>query len=277
MTAGGDFMPGDSQDFEGGSSYPEVFGLKLTPTVLGIVCLVAGIGASIYIYTKLVQPVLTENAQLQQDIQTKESLLVDQGVVQQQIDEARAKLKDAEALKADVLALFASEDSLDTLLLDLNERVQSVNSGVSDPNRRANLAKFELDPELSGVIADGSFGSAVDNRLQRQVFNVEMQGDFAQTQSIMRNIERLQPLIVVRDFKSELDLAAQSFEVDAQGRIVNREDVTQIDTSFQLNVLLPAPEGTYEAANPAPAAPANGQGQPPGNNPNAPGNQPPTN
>lgn len=254
MTVSGDFMPsGENQDFESAPSYQTLFGIPLTPTVSGIVIAVLGLAGAVFLLMRLAQPALQVNQVLRQDIATKEQQLVNQADSQRQIDEARARLADAEQLKSDVLALFATEDSMDTLLLDLNERVQAVNAGIDDPSRRANLSKFELDPDSSVVVTDSSLGPTVNNLLKRQVFNVEMEGNFAQTQSIIRNIERLQPLLVLRDFQSELDTSNQVLQVDPQGRVVPVGQPTSlITTSFQLNALLPVPESEM----PAPVVPA---------------------
>lgn len=251
MTAG-NFI--DGPELEEASSYPVVFGITLTPTVSGLLLVLLGGVGAFYIYQNLVSPVLETNAQLQAEVSEKEALLVDTGELERQINEAKERLTEAEALRGDVRGLFATEDSLDTLLFDVNARVQSANLNVPE-GRRAQLTKFELDPASSGVITDSSFGADVNNRLERRVFNVEMQGDFAQTQSIIRSIERLQPLMVLRNFNSELDTAASVSQINERGEIVVTDNYVVINTSFQLNVLLPAPEGTYEEAN----APAEGE------------------
>jgi type IV pilus assembly protein PilO len=251
MTAG-DFSPDSAPELEEASSYPVVFGVQITPVVGGAAIAVIGLAAAFWVYQTFAAPVAEQNAQLQTEVNEKERLLVDTGELERQIQEAQARLEAAEALRADVLGLFATEDGLDTLLLDLNERIRSANAGIDDESRQASLTNFRVNEELSGVITDSSFGSAVNNRLERRVFDVSMEGDFAQTQSIIRNIERLQPLIVLQNFESNLDTAGQVSQINEAGQIVNTNDFIVIDTSFQLSVLLPAPEGTYEAATAPP-------------------------
>jgi type IV pilus assembly protein PilO len=253
MTIGGDFIPtGDGID--SGVSYPKLFGVTLTPTVGGILAALVGVGFAGWLVMNIVMPAWQRNQELSQDITSKEAQLVNQGEFQQQIAAAKAKLQEAQQLQADVLNLFATEQSLDTLLLDVNERVQSVNVGIRDPNLRATLSKFELDPALSAVIADDSLGTAVANRLKRRVYNVEIQGTYPQTQSIIRNIERLQPLLVVNNFRSELMPDTQVLLLDAQGRVVRNQPSTRITTSFQLSALVP--NAPTPAASPQPSPPA---------------------
>lgn len=251
MTAG-DFMS-NAPDMEETSPYPKVFGIELTPLVSGLLLIVLGAAAALWVFQNLVSPVLETNSTLQSEVDQKQSLLVDTGELERQIEEAQARLVEAENLRTDVLGLFASEASLDTLLFDLNERIRSANAGIEDEVRQANLVTFELNDDLSGVITDSSYGPAVNNRLERRVFDVSMRGDFTQTQSIIRSIERLQPLMVLREFNSELNTAAQESLVNQQGQVIARSDYVLIDTSFQVHVLLPAPEGAFEAANPPPA------------------------
>lgn len=271
MTAG-DYIPGDGRDFEAEPNYPTVFGLKLTPTTNGVLLAIFGLLAAGYVAYTFVKPVFDESQQLSADIAAKEQQLLATEETQQQIQTARTELQEAKQLQADVLTLFATQESMDTLLLDLNERVQSANAGIGDPDRRATLARFARNDTASGVVNDGSFGAAVNGKLQRQVYDVQMEGSFAQTQSIIRSIERLQPLLVVRNFKSELDSSTQAIVLDEQGRLAPAgQPVTRITTSYQLGALLPvntpgaAPAaGAAPGAAPAPAgtAPAGGAPSP---------------
>ncbi|MBD2462744.1 pilus assembly protein PilO [Oscillatoria sp. FACHB-1407] len=248
MTAG-DYIPDGSYDAE--PNYPTVFGLKLTPATNGVLLAIFGLLAAGYVAYTFVKPVFDTSQQLSADIAAKEQQLLATEETQQRIQEARNQLQEAKQLQADVLTLFANQESMDTLLLDLNERVQSANAGIGDPDRRATLSRFARNDTASGVVSDGSFGAAVNGRLERQVYDVQMQGSFAQTQSIIRSIERLQPLLVVRNFKSELDTSTQAIVLDNQGRLTPAgQPVTRITTSYQLGALLPV------STPAAPAAPA---------------------
>ncbi|HEY9648939.1 MAG TPA: pilus assembly protein PilO [Chroococcidiopsis sp.] len=250
MTAGGDFMQGGAEE---APSYPTLFGIKLTPTVSGIAIAVLGGAASFWLLFNVVQPAWQQNQELTAQVNEKRSQLVNQEEIQQQIKDAQTRLAAAEKLKADVLTLFATEESLDTLLYDLNERVQFVNTGISTAEQRATLSKFvavNKDPE---VITDSSLGAAANGVLQRQVYTVEMRGNFAQTQSIIRNIERLQPLLIVRNFRSEIDPESRVLRLDAQGRTLGNQPIPRLITSFELIALMPAP--TAPPVVPAPADP----------------------
>lgn len=261
MTAGGDFIPGGDFDDVEEPKYPVVFGFSLTPTVNGVLIALAGLGLAGYLLLNVVQPAWQRNQELKQDVAAKEQQLRDQGETERQIAEARLQLAEAKKLQADVLTLFATEESLNTLLLDVNERVQAANARIANPELRAKLVRFSPEPQPETLpdgrpgdtITDSSYGAAVNNRLRRRVINVEIQGSFAQIQSIIRNIERLQPLLVVQDLRSEL-VKAESVQVNRQGRLVTVASDARLKTTFKLIALVPA-----EAPPPAaPAAPADG-------------------
>jgi len=255
MSYGGDFIP--SGGTEDTPESPKLFGLSLTPTVNGVLVALVGLVGAYFLFANLVQPALQRNRELSQDIAAKEAQRQNLEQFKKQIADARVRLKDAEQLRADVLSLFASEKSVDTLLLDVNERVQSVNAGITDPDKRATLSKFDLDAEASGPVTDGSLGAEVDNRLERRVYAVEIKGSYPQTQSIIRNIERLQPLLMISSFKTDLDSSTQEVLFDEQGRLVTGQPQTRITTGFQLAALVPIGQEAGALAADAPAdAPA---------------------
>ncbi|MGF1535269.1 MAG: pilus assembly protein PilO [Elainellaceae cyanobacterium] len=241
--------PDDNQYYEAEPVYPTAFGVELTPNVLGIVAAVVGVGLSMYLLFRFVIPAFSRQQQLQQEVEVQEERVANLEDTQREIEAARAEQARAEQLQADVLALFANEENLETLLYDLNQRVQSVNAGIVDEDRRAELVRFEVDEAASGLVQDSSLGESVNGRLERRVYNVELEGSFAQTQSILRNVERLQPLLIVQEFDSDLDTSDQTVQLDAQGNVDSAAVLPQarLNTAFRLDALLPAsPEATAE-------------------------------
>ena len=93
------------------------------------------------------------------------------------------------------------------------------------------------------------------NKLQRQTVEVSMRALFPQTLNILRNLERLEPLIIIRDVKQELaPLPGGGQEQQLQG-IIRR-----LNTSFTLEVLVPAIDPGKPPAPPAPKPAAKEQG-----------------
>jgi type IV pilus assembly protein PilO len=240
MTAGDEFMTSGDPDQLEPPNYPKVFGIALTPTISGVLLTLLGLAGAIWLWLNLVQPALERNQELKQDVAAKQQQLENQADIQQQLEAARTELVEAQQLQTEVLSLFASDRSLDTLLLDVNERVQSANAGIQSPARRAVLARFDLDPESSGIISDGTYGEAVNNKLERRVYNVSIQGSFPQVVSIIRSIERLQPLLVVSNFNSQLDPSTQRLVLNGEGQAVpTAQPEPRITTTFRLDALLP--------------------------------------
>jgi type IV pilus assembly protein PilO len=243
----GDFAPSNGRDFGSEPAYPTVFGIALTPTVSGALVAVLGVGAAAYLLLNQVQPAWEQYQTLQAEAEQKETQIQQRGNIQKKIDDANKNLAQARQRRTEVYSLFADERTLDTLLLDLNRLVNA---------RQAKLSSFTPSQEPTAVITDGSLGSAVNGKLKRKEITVNLEGSYEQTQSIMRSVERLQPLLLVQSFNSQLDQSSQKITVDRRGRLVpvGRPE-TNLKTSFKLQALLPlSPQEAAAAAAPTPPA-----------------------
>lgn len=232
-------------------AHPVIFGIAFTPKIIGILVGVIGLAGAGYILLNLLMPAL-ESYQQQQ---AKSSEL--QGQIEQkkanikQIDKVKQELAQAKQQKVQVLALFANEKSLDTLLLDLNRLIESGNTPTSVNAVRAKLKKFVPVSQKPEPIIDGTLGLQVDGKLERSTINAEITGTYEQTQSIIRNIERLQPLLIVKDYQATLAPVESRSPLDKTPVQVGP---AAINTSFQLQVLIPlsAEEIAAAAAKAAP-------------------------
>jgi type IV pilus assembly protein PilO len=181
--------------------YPTLFGVSVSPTVGGVVCAVAGLIGAGVLGWYVVKPAW-------ENLQTKQTELTDLQVkidglqaAQQEIKQLAAEQQKLEGQKREILSLFAAEDKLDTYLYDLGSQVQE---------RQGELVRFEPKADPQGavgqptVVADGSWGAAADGLLKTKAFNVSVEGTFDQTQSIIRSIEALQLLSVVKNFDSQV-------------------------------------------------------------------------
>ena len=290
MTASGDFIPTD-QNLDTGPNYPVVFGVPLTPTVSGILLGLFGLGAAAYLLLNLVQPEWTKYQELDAKVRDKESQVQQQQAIAAQIDAAKKELDAAKKQRDSVLTLFSNESTLNTLLLDINRQIQARNAGVEQARQdklascpawvknnlaeveeavgplvvRAQLKKFTPinDPKISGLITDGSYGPLVNNKLKRQAISVVLEGSFAQTQAILRSIERMQSLLVMKNVDFVVGEGAggaskpatRLFEI--QGNTVRFlptcQPETKITTTFQLEALIPPTPEELAAANPQPS------------------------
>lgn len=226
MIMTGDFSP-DNEVVA--PSYPTAFGITFTPTVTGIVAAIVGLGLSIYLGNLILAPTFQQFQELQTDVNQKEADLKQKTEVIRQVDQVIAQLNQAKSENADVRALFSTQAALDTLLLDLNRLIVRNN---------AQLLTFNPDYALSGPVIDGSLGPELNAKLKRQVTNVSFQGNFSQTLEIMRAIDRLQTVLVVRDLNAVLE------QPTPQDPSPN-----QITSSFKLYAYVPlTPEEAAAAA-----------------------------
>ncbi|MDX2240412.1 MAG: hypothetical protein NW224_07005 [Leptolyngbyaceae cyanobacterium bins.302] len=277
MTAGGDFIPGD-QAFDETPDYPSIFGLRLTPVVTGGLLAILGLAGAGALLYYLVLPEWETYQQLKTQVEQTESELEQQAAIRQQIDTAKKNLEEAKQQRDDVLTLFANEASLNTLVLDLNRQIDARNADLARRREQKlsqcpavvqqNVAEFEQKigplatqarmktfaplPDKSGVINDSFYGAQVNGKLRREAATVELVGNYDQTSAILQSIERLQPLLVIRDLSSTADEKSKGF-VGFPGFSGCVPD-TQITTKFQLEALLPL--SAADRANPQAAQPA---------------------
>ncbi|AFZ03711.1 hypothetical protein [Calothrix sp. PCC 6303] len=251
------FEGGEFEEAGAASSYPVVFGITFTPQISGILLGLLGIGGSAYMVMNMVMPAW-ETFQQQQVKETELKGQIEQKQASiNQIGKVKQDLAEAKIQKAQVLGLFSNEKTLDTLLLDLNRLVESGNDLLPANAVKAKMKKFTPDAQRTELVTDGTLGVAVNGKLKRAKVNIEISGTYKQTQAILRNIERLQPLLLVKEYQSTI----QPEEVlEIAGKKIRRTGDAPITTSFQLQALMPlSPEEiaaaaqAAAAANPAPA------------------------
>ncbi len=261
---------GEGQEEEGGKA---LFGIKITPQIQGAAIAVVGLLAAGGLTYQFLLPELQkgndDKAKIA-ELQTKQQQL------QTQIKKKAEIMADRDAAKQrrlDVTSMFADDNTLNTLLFDINQLVNQINRGIQNDDSKAQLTKFEpviakaalpsgakpgtamLDPD---IVIDGTLGSGVNGQLRRKLFKVEFEGSFAQTQAFLRNLELMQSLLVIKNLKSELSEPTQKIEAitNQQGKIVPVGlSEPKIKTAFDLQALLPLKQ-VEPAATPSPAASA---------------------
>lgn len=133
---------------------------------------------------------------------------------------------------------------------------------------------------VANVVTDGSLGAELNNKLKRETIDISFEGNFSQTQQIFRTIERLQPLLLMRNMSITLGNAGGGpppilYELGSTSsvpvRLPNCQPDTVLKTSFKMDALIPVtPEeakllipvptaspspGTSPAASPSPSTP----------------------
>ncbi|MBA2748479.1 MAG: pilus assembly protein PilO [Tatlockia sp.] len=247
MTFSDDFITvGQGQELQGSvDNAPSLFGIKLTPQVSGILIAVSLLALAAYLANSYVMPLWQKYGELTADRDLKQSQVTQKQANIEQGKELKKALDTAKKDQTEILSLFANEKTLDTLLLDIN---RLVDSGNSTTGGTAKLQKFEPVNQSAEIINDGSFGSEVNGKLKRRIINISLAGNYEQTQSIFRNMERLQPLLIVNEYTSTL-------QQDPVDPTTGRLPPASINTAFKLQALIPATPEEAAAAAAAAAAP----------------------
>lgn len=256
MTFSSDLIESDlvsNTSFISPPTYPSVFGITFSPTVIGLCAAVAGIGVAGYVFVSTLQPQLTKNQELETKLAETQNQIQLRKDNATKIAAAEQSLDRANAQKQVVTGLFASDKKLDTLLLDLNKLINI---------RQGQLQKFSPDAPVPGsgssgaaIVTDSSFGIALNNKIKRKGVSIAVKGNFEQVQSILRTIERLDQLLIVKDFKADVDKTTQKIVADAQGKLIPQPEAT-IQTSFKIQALIPLSPAELAAAAPPPPPPA---------------------
>jgi type IV pilus assembly protein PilO len=244
MTVSDRYAPGNSG--LGTPVYPTAFGITFTPSISGILLALAGVGLAGWMAFTFIGPKLSETQDLQDKITQKQKKLENQQETLRDIQKVVARVNAAVDKNKQVRGLFSTQKDLETLLLDLNRIIVASN---------AQLQKFTPDYGLTGTVADSSVGLELNNKIKRRVTDVSFEGNFNQTLAIMRAIDRLQTLLVLRDFKMELKQAASTPGVASDNLVT---------CSFKLYAYVPLTEEELAALakQTPPADPAKPAGQP---------------
>jgi len=282
-----DFIP--DAEFEDTPNHPTAFGITFTPAISGILLGVIGLVGAGAIVANLVMPALETNQTLDAKVKEKTDQLQQQGAIRKQIQDAKDQLVQAKQKRDQVYALFANEKTLNTLLFDLNQLIERNNAGLLAARNtklnacpvyvqrvfstqqgaqefqdkfgqlvaEAKLKRFKPDEKGATVISDSSLGASINNKLKRQAIDIEIRGNFNQTQSIFRTIERLQPLLLMRNLEVKVidnKISEGLYEIQPDGTIrylTNCQPDNQITTTFQMDALLPLSDAERQAAQAA--------------------------
>lgn len=253
MTYNSEFIESElvtNTSFATAPAYPSIFGVTFSPIVTGLCVAVAGIGISGYVYSSFVQPQSSKNQELEAKLAQTQDQIQQRKDTASKIVVAERNLNRANAQKQLVVGLFASDKKLDTLLLDLNRLVNI---------RQGELQAFKPDSPVAGigssgavVVADSSLGAALNNKIKRKGVQIDIKGNFDRVQSIFRTIERLDQLLIIKDFKAIVP-DPQKVVFNAQGKPIFQPEAA-IKTSFKIQALIAMTPEEQAAAPPLPSA-----------------------
>jgi type IV pilus assembly protein PilO len=232
----------------------EVFGVQVTSKILGVALAIAGIGASGALWWFLVKPIQGEIDTLRADMQAKEAELAQKGGadVQAQIVQKEIERQNEERIATEIFNAYGQDKQMETFLLDLNRVLTASN---------VQLTTYEPTPPKPEFITDAApYGEAAVNKLKYQTFNVSFANmTYGEAESMLRNLDLLQPLLVLRNFSTTTSEPARfRFE---NGRLVTLS-APRLNVAFVVDALIaPTPEELAQRQEElaAEAAPAEGE------------------
>ncbi len=228
MTLAEDFLGDDAQSL--GENYPEVFGITFTPVISGIALAAVGIAGAIYIFMNMVAPANEKYTQVKTQVTEKQGQLdrIKSGDLEEQLASLSQQLAQKKALKSKVIALFTNANDLETLLIDIHSFVAA---------RGAKMINYRPNNQIT-VIQDGSLGNEVNGKLKRKSISLEIEGSFSQTQAILNDLERLQPLLMVKDYSSQVSKKAPVVVSVSQKSVIPTQ-ATKLKTRLNIDAILP--------------------------------------
>ncbi|AFZ42379.1 type IV pilus assembly protein PilO [Halothece sp. PCC 7418] len=254
MTFSDELTPEEQLEEEEGAEYPEAFGITFTPQVTGIAIALVGIGVAGYMWLNFLQPARQEYGELVDQRDQLETQIENQPALEGQIQQLEEQIQTARSQQNEVLNLLSNEESLDTLLFDLEQTVQATNSETTTEEiSEFQLERFEPLMANPEVVNDGSFGAAVNGKIKRKTYSLEVVGTFTQTRSLIRSIERLQPLLLVNNFNTQVT-EQQPGEFSLEENRFLATGNPQLRSTFQLEAILPISPEELRAQEEAAAA-----------------------
>jgi Tfp pilus assembly protein PilO len=222
-------------DFNEGPDYPSAFGITFTPKVTGIAIGIIGVMIAAYLVFTQVFPAMGEVSKLRQTKKENERTFeqLKNSRLEVVLQTKKAELQEAQEIKQEVANLFSNRETLKTLLLNINGFVNATN---------VTLNSYTPGPEE--VVEDNFFGELATGKIQKKNYNLNVEGNFAQIQSFLQNIERLQPLLIVTNFNANLS-QRQNYSFQDNQVVITGEPILQTTMSVDAISLAP-PTPTVE-------------------------------
>jgi type IV pilus assembly protein PilO len=234
MTYSEEFKPDNSANQGEPTGYFDAFGVQFTSTVLCFLIIIAGIGAAGALWWFLVKPIGAETQLLEEELQTKTAELQQKKASnnESKISELEAKLVQEQRIASEVINSYGKEKQVKTFLLDLSRILTASN---------IQLVSYEPTPSQPEFIEDDVYGESAKNKLKRQTFNVDFEDmTYAQAASMLENLDLLQPLVVLRNFSTNI---AQRQVYTYNNNQIAPKGPTKLDISFVIDALVaPTPE-----------------------------------
>ncbi|AFY72747.1 Tfp pilus assembly protein PilO [Synechococcus sp. PCC 7502] len=235
-------------DFEENAGGVVLFGQTLSAKTLGIALGVIGIATAGYIFFNFVQPLWTTIDTTKSGIDSKKASIADKDTQIKQKADLPQKVAAAKERSETVLSLLPSQDSMDTLLIDLNKLIKS--SNVSPIQLSGNLLESFSPTPPGPIVPEGQY--------RTQTLNIQFAAAYSDLITILRSIESLKTLIVVQDIQLT---KRQNVTIRNPGNLTPEQQKAQIarlppvlSVTFRLVAYIPASDEEIKTLAQAAAA-----------------------
>lgn len=235
-------------DFEENTGGVVLFGQTISTRTLGIALGIVGIGIAGYIFVNHVQPVWTTIDSTRSGIEAKKTSISAKDTEIKAKADLPQKLATAKERLETVLSLLPNQDTIDTLLIDLNKLIKTEN--ISPVQVSGELLESFSPSAPSAVIPQGQY--------RTQTLNIQFASGYADLITILRNLESLRTLLVVQDLQLT---RRESVTLRNPGNLTPEQQRAQIEslppvlsTTFKIVTYVPLSEDEIKAL--AAAAPA---------------------
>jgi type IV pilus assembly protein PilO/type IV pilus assembly protein PilQ len=179
----------------------------------------------------MVMPVQESNQQLKTDKEAKEAQLqqAKKGADNSKINELTNSISQEKVIKNEILSMFANEKTFDTLLIDVNSLITY---------SKTKLKSYQPQIVEAILINDNSLGASVNNKLQRQAVNLEIEGSFAESMRLIRDLERFQPLLLMKDMSIEA-IGSRASNISLSASEILSKPKTELKIRFRLDAISP--------------------------------------
>ena len=230
-----------------------LFGVTFTSKILGILIGVAGLGLAAYVATSYVTPVWDQVQSGQKNIETKESGLA---ALKQKVaskGDVAIRIEEANKQNQFVLSLLPSVDNIDTLMRDIQEQIPKTITIALPPDFTYELAGTMRTFQPAPPIKEAQY--------TRYTFTIGFDGKFEDVLNTIQKIERLKPLLAVKDLKlTKKSLPVEKFKFSRPIAAGKEREILDslpplIGADFTLEAFVPLSEAELKAAAAAAAPP----------------------
>ncbi|MCY7331541.1 MAG: hypothetical protein LH649_02540 [Pseudanabaena sp. CAN_BIN31] len=242
----------DASSIEGGAGGLSLFGFTFTSKILGILIGVGGIGLAGYAATIVVMPIWEQVQAGQTNINTKNTAIT---TLESQVasnSNIAERIEEANQQNQFVLSLLPSVDNIDTLIRDIQGQIPKTIVFALPPT-----FSYELEGSMRTFQpAEPVKGTQYDT----YSFTIGLDGKFEDVLSTIQKIERLKPLLIVKDLKltkKTLPITSFKFSIPiAAGKEKEILDILPplIGADFTLQAFVPKTAAELKAAAAAPPA-----------------------